>query len=92
MHVELTQFIRPHGKRRPTSCEVDDSLGLKVKAIRDAGLRFTAECIGPNVSFCIENDEEDLAIEIAVNGPGENGTRAKLEKLIRDFKLAGRGQ
>jgi hypothetical protein len=88
MQVELTQFVRPNGHQRPTSCEIDDALAPKVKAIRDAGLRFTAEVTGPNVVFCIENDEEDLAIEIATNGPGENGTRAKLEKLIHGFEAA----
>jgi hypothetical protein len=88
MIIELTQFVRPNGHKRPTSCEIDDDLASKVKAIRDAGLRLTAEVIGPNVSFCIEDDEEDLAIEIAANGPGENGTKVTLERLIRNFQVA----
>lgn len=73
----------------PVSCEVTDDLAPKVKAIMDAGLRFTCEAINDNVAICIENDEEDLAIDIAMNRPGDESTgpKATLEKLIRNFKV-----
>jgi hypothetical protein len=87
MEVKLTQFIRPNGRQEEITAEVDDALRPQVEAIIKAGLRFTAEVIpGGNVSLCIENDEEDLAIEIARNSPGENTPRAALERLISRFK------
>lgn len=84
MTLEMTQFIRPNGRKQPTSCEISDDLAGKVKEIHDAGLRFTAEVVGTNVSFCIESDEEDLAIEIVSNGPG---VRETVENMIRKFKV-----
>lgn len=85
--VPITQFVRPHGKRIDVIAEVDGSLSGKVAAILKAGLRFTAEAIDENhVALCIENNEEDLAIEIAPNAPG---IILELEKLIKDFSLEG---
>jgi hypothetical protein len=87
MQVNLTQFIRPNGRQRQTFAEVSDDLRARVEAIRAAGLRFTAEDLGNGkVSLCIENDEEDLAIEIADNGPGENSPTVALERLIRSYR------
>ena len=90
MRVELIQFIRPNGRREQIWCDgIDDSLADKVKQITDAGLRFTAEAINGTVSLCIENDEEDLAIEMAMNRPDDEqtGPKATLEKMIRAFKI-----
>jgi len=84
MELWMTQFLRPDGRQQPTSCVIADDLAEKVKVISDAGLRFTAEVIGPNVSFCIENGEEDLAMEIVANGLG---VREAVEKMIHEFKL-----
>ncbi|HXJ14101.1 MAG TPA: hypothetical protein VNH19_17635 [Candidatus Limnocylindrales bacterium] len=84
--VPVTQYVRLNGKRVEVIAEVDGSLSTKVSAILAAGLRFTAEKMDEDhVALCIENDEEDLAIEIAPNKPG---IVQEFEKLIRDFKLA----
>jgi len=82
MELNVTQFIRPDGEQRPISCTVSDELSGKIRAMEDAGLRVTAEVIGPNVSFCIENFEEDLVCEIVPNGPG---IVQALEKIVREF-------
>lgn len=83
--VPVTQYVRPNGKQVQVICEVDGSLAQKVKAIQDAGLRFTAEKIDEeHVALCIENDEEDLAIEISPNRPG---IVKEIEKLISGFDL-----
>jgi len=71
--------------------EVDDALREQVEAIEVAGLQFTAEVIpGGVVSLCIENGEDDLAIELAENGPGENSPTVALERLIRGFVVPQR--
>ena len=82
MELSVTQFVRPDGHKKPISCTIADDLAGKVQAMEDAGLRVTAEVIGPNVSFCIENFEEDLACEIVPNGPG---ILQAVEKMIREF-------
>jgi len=88
MEVKVTQFIRPNGRQEEITAEVDDALQPKVEAIIKAGLRFTAEVLpGGKVSLCIENSEEDLAIEIADNGPGDNDPTAALKRLISKFTV-----
>jgi len=88
VEVPLTQYLRPDGRRRAITADVDIKLGPKVRAILDKGYRFTAEELsGLGVSLCIENDEEDLAVEVAENGPGSNSPRVALERLISKFKL-----
>ena len=82
MDLNVTQFVRPDGHKRPVSCTIADEFADKVRAMEDAGLRFTAEVIGPNVAFCIENFEEDLVCEIVPNGPG---IIQAVEKMIREF-------
>lgn len=87
IEVPITQFVRPNGRRRAVTCEVDGELEPKVKAILAKGYRFTAEELsGMGVSLCIEDNDSDVAVEIAENGPGPRSPQVMLEKLIREFK------
>jgi len=83
MTLTVTQFLRPDGRQETFTVEVNDALRQHVEAIRAAGLRFTAEVVPGNlVSLCIESPEEDVAIELATNGPGPNEPQVALERLI----------
>ncbi len=85
--VSVIQYVRPGWTKRELIAEVDGSLSDKVSAIQKAKLRFTVEKIDEHhVALCIEDDEQDLAIEIAPNAPG---IIQELEKLIREFEIPG---
>ena len=92
MILILTQFLRPHGDKRDLQVEIDDALRDKVRQIERRGLRFTAEVLpAGEVSFCIEDEQSDLAIELAPNGPGsEWRQREILEDMITRFEIPPR--
>lgn len=96
MRIDVVQYIRPDGHEREIWIDdMPDDLGPIVEAIKADGCRITAEELsGMGVSLNIERvkDLEDRFIKIARNGPGENGTRATLEKLLRSFKPGRRRQ
>jgi len=65
MILLLTQFPAPPMATSWTSqVEIADSLRDKVRQIERRGLRFTAEVIPTGeVSFCIEDEQSDIACE-----------------------------
>lgn len=89
MKISVIQYIRPNGGTQESSVDdMPDELVPILKELSKCGLRLAAEVLTTGeVSFTIEYPKEaaDFDIEIAVNGPGENGTKASLEKLIRRF-------
>jgi len=92
MILLLTQFLRPHGDKLDLQVEIADSLRDKVRQIERRGLRFTAEVIPTGeVSFCIEDEQSDIACELAPNGPGsEWRQREILEDMITRFEIPPR--
>jgi len=83
--IPFTQYLRPHGKRQAVFFYTDSKeLYDKAQRIIDSGLAFECEVLMNGVvSFTISNGEEDLAIELAENGPK---VPAAVTKLINDFK------
>lgn len=87
-YVELTQYLRPYGKKRKVYAEVDDELAKKAK---DARLVFSCEVLTTGHVAVYgrlwnQSDEEEL-IELSPNSPGCYSPRQALETIIR--KLTG---
>ena len=56
--IELTQFIRPNGRKVEIFTQVSDSAYEKYAEIRNLSLRLTLERIPPNlVNICVEHQE-----------------------------------
>lgn len=87
MRIHVVQYVRPHGIQRDQIVDkMPDDLKPLLKIIESQRWRLAAEVLTTGeVSFTVEDsrNEEDVDIEIAENGPGSNGTKAALEKLIR---------
>lgn len=74
-NVPVTQFLRPDGRQSNLSAPVY-SRAVYDKAMEavKAGVRFTAEVIGyGEVSLVAEWKGDDIAIELANNGPEIDG-------------------
>ena len=89
MTIGIVQYHLPHGKQTEEFIDdMPDDLGPILARIKAVGLRLAGEILGNGVvSFTLESQEHeaDFDIELAQNGPGEHGTAASLEKLIRRF-------
>jgi hypothetical protein len=79
--------MRPDGRKRGIYIDdMPDDLGSLLEKIFENDANLTAEELSTGeVSFTIECEEGDFDCELALNGPGEHGTRACLERLIRRF-------
>lgn len=70
MIVEITHYYRPNGRRKIECTELPDKHQKQYETMQENGCNFAAEVLTNNmVSSTIENDEEDLAIRVTVNGP-----------------------
>lgn len=90
MKVAVKQYMRPNGETREIAGEIPDHLALHLRQIHKRGLTITAEELTTGqVSFALSCDKyaTDFDIEICANGPGHNGTKAALTRLIQRFDL-----
>lgn len=89
MDITLTQFVLPNGCQREATIEdMPEDLKPFLDAMKKNGCRLTVEVLTNGiVSYAVEckEVEADFDMELCQNGPGEHGTRASLEKLIRRF-------
>lgn len=89
MEIPVTQYLMPDGRKRETSIDgMPDSLAPILREIAKAGLHLEAEVLSTGmVSFTLayHKQDTDYDIEICANGPGENGTKASLIRLIKRF-------
>ena len=71
MIVEVTQYMRPNGRKQIMRIEIQDSFGAPYSAIRMRGWRLAAEVLAHTgeVSITVEDGEQDFACEIVPNGP-----------------------
>ena len=70
MDVEVMQFMRPNARQVPQTTEVADDAAEGYAAMKDAGGRLTAECVGGRVSLCIEKPGvNDYLMKVVRNGP-----------------------
>jgi hypothetical protein len=79
--VEIIQYLRPNGKRRRMTCPAPNYILAKV-----AGMIIEAEEIRTGeIAIWVRGKnepEENQILEVAINGPGENGTTEVLFRLI----------
>jgi len=87
MRINLTQYVRPNGRKRGIYVDgMPDDLGPILLKIFENDANLAAEELSTGeVSFTIECAEGDFDCELSLNGPGEHGTKACLERLIRRF-------
>lgn len=66
--VELTQYMRPHGRRETVRCDVPDDIAALAE---DMALSCEVLMTGQVVIYARYNDEEDEAedMEFAANSP-----------------------
>lgn len=85
--IPFTQFIPPHGKRRPTSIEVAPDVHERAMSLIANGLLFECEVLSTGqVSVTITDEEDgDLDIRVIPNGPG---VREAVEEMVRQFNPA----
>lgn len=87
-YVELTQYLRPYGKREKVYAEVDDELAKRAK---EANLVLSCEVLTTgHVAIYgrlpYQYEEEEI-MEISPNAPGRYTPTQALETIIR--KLTG---
>lgn len=82
--VLFTEYVRPRGQKRQLPvilADEDGALARQKEAIHDAGLRLTAERIGPEWCLCAEDHERgDFLIEMST----DNTKAARLLLLAFD--------
>ena len=88
MQLRLTQYLRPNGRMKDIFVNVPSELDVKIVQIEQAGLTFSCEAISlDSVTLYISDNEDDLAIEFADNGPGENSPQNCLIRMIQNFRI-----
>jgi len=84
--IRFTQYLRPDGRQRTVYFECDNpEVTAKAKDIERRGFIFECEeLMNGMVSLTINDlhEEEDLAMELVMNGPGVPGA---VEKLVKEF-------
>lgn len=84
MSIPFTQYLRPDGRKKPISVEMPKEIEESAYRFIEAGGWYEAEVLeGGIVSltacFVTEDDgPQDIAIELADNGPGIKESVAKL--------------
>ncbi len=88
--IPFVQYMRPNGRRvEGDSCPVNINLAPKVQDIRDNGWVFECEVLTTGqVSLTVSDGEEDVGIELSVNGPS---VADAIERLVNSVwgKLKG---
>ena len=82
--IEIIQFLRPDGRQQMVKTAIPSELKPKYDAIRDAGLRMTAEVLSTGkVSIWIEDPGRgDFQGAIVNNGPEVPGA---IQDLLSGF-------
>jgi hypothetical protein len=81
MSIPFTQFLRPNGRRRPTTIERPQLIEDLASAIDVAGGRFTCEELSTGeVSVACEFNDMDIAIEVCANGPP---VEAAVDRMVK---------
>ena len=84
--ANFIQYLRPNGKTKFVTIDVEDALSVQLEQISAAGLTLTCEeLMSEVVSLTISTDEDDYDIELEQNGPG---IPAAVDRLIRRFDTA----
>lgn len=84
--IPFTQYVLPHGRKKPVSVAVDLPTYERSKEIIASGLAFECEVLGNGtVSLTITDPEHgDLDIRLAKNGPDVLGA---VKSLVMEFVI-----
>ena len=84
--IPFTQYLRPNGRKVQVFFECrDPAVAEKAQQILAAGLRLECEeLMNGMVSLTVSDDEDDLAHQFVMNGPGVPGA---VERLIMEFDI-----
>lgn len=85
MTVEVTQYLRPFGRRVPMTTEINNAFEAPYNVIRGRGWNIAVEAIDDNVSITVEDraSGQDVAAEVVPNGPEvQRGIERVLTKAI----------
>lgn len=70
MTVEVTQYMRPDGRKVLMHTDISDAFEAPYQVIRRRGWKLASEHLSTGeVSVTVEDDEQDFACEIVPNGP-----------------------
>ena len=83
--VEITQYLRPNGRKRKLYAKVGKDIAKKAE-----GLVLSAEVLPTGLIAIYArrrgDSEENEKMRLAENGPGENSPTNKLIELINSFR------
>jgi hypothetical protein len=97
MIVEVTQYMRPDGRKVKMLTPIHDSFQAPYDVIKMRGWRIAAEVLTDGmVSVAVEDDEQDLANEIVENGPeiprAIERVLAEALALIQKLRISSHGR
>lgn len=85
MSIPFIQYLRPNGRRTFVSIERPDEVEALARTFIDKGGRFECEELTTGHAsltavFSLENGEDDVAIEVVLNGPA---VPEAVDRLVR---------
>ena len=86
MSIPFTQYLRPDGRKRDVSIDMDEAIEAEAQAFIDSGGWFECEELmtgHASLTACrvVDDEPQDIAIRVVPNGPGVD--RA-VEDLVRE--------
>lgn len=83
--IEFTQYVLPHGRARSVRISRPEPVSARADELRVKGFSFECEMLPDlkTVSLTISNGKEDVACEIADNGPAIPDA---VDRLILGFR------
>lgn len=81
MPILFTQYLRPDGRREPTTIDRPPEIEALAARIIAAGGRFESEHLATgHVSLTVAYNGDDIAIQVCMNGPH---VPANVDQLVR---------
>lgn len=82
MAIPFTQYLMPNGRIRPITINRPPEVEKLAQQVIDSGGVFEAEMLSTGeISLTCLYDEQDIAIEVCVNGPP---VEAAVDQMIKD--------
>ena len=86
--IEFTQYVLPHGRRKPVSIDRPQPIFDKAQEIIANGYCFECEILTTgHVSVTIADPEEELDVAIKVVG-NDSAVPAAIDEMIMEFNVA----
>lgn len=86
--ISFTQYLRPDGRKKSVTIEVDNSVAIKAQEILDKGFKFECEeLLSGMCSFTIHDPEAERDASIRLH-PNASGVRECIVNMITTFDIA----